>query len=597
MLHKRRKLRVSFTFVAGNDDVNNHDSPIHPIQEEDPQPPPVTRQYAPLWVLEDGLIIHEYFKPYASQLFEFLSQIAVPLTRPELIHEYRITEYSLHLAHERGIDANSIILLLNRFGRNDMSTSLCRFIHANCSSMNLRIVVDGDGYFLRSDQYSSLNKIRLTFSLKENAFFGDIHKSDDHWFLKLNDLRIMRIKETLHESRMYITQECPQPIPNMSIELKESVAPRPYQLEAISKMFIHDVVRSGLIVLPCGSGKTLVGILACAKMKKRTLIVCVNTAAAVQWKDEFGNFTICRDVHLLSADHLPKKNGTDDECVLITTYSMIGHNGKRNKDSSLVIDRLLKLEWGLMILDEVHMVPATHWRSLLIMIKHNCAMGMSATLRREDDKIEDLFWLIGPILYEVGWRELQDQGYLARLRCIDVQCDMTTLFYKEYLNATNASKVIISKCNPNKVRVMEYLVHFHEDRGDKVIVFCDSVPVLRKMAIKLQRYFICGDVAANERRLIIDAFKNDPLCKTIFLSRVGDSSLNLPNANVVIQLDSFGGSQMQEAQRIGRIIRPKRCDDLYNAFFYSIISRDTNEELFAEKRPAISCGAKMKFPC
>ena len=198
---------------------------------------------------------------------------------------------------------------------------------------------------------------------------------------------------------------------------------------------------------------------------------------------------------------------------------------------------------------------------------------------REDDKITDLNFLIGPKLYEANWLELQKNGYLARVQCAEVWCPMAPEFYREYLTTRSRKKSLLITMNPNKFRIYQYLIKLHEARNDKVIVFSDNVFALIHYAKNLGYPYIYGPTSQNERLQILQNFQHNPKVSTIFVSKVADTSFDLPDANVLILISSHGGSRRQEAQRLGRILRAKKdCStEEYNAFFYTLVSHDTME--------------------
>ena len=274
------------------------------------------------------------------------------------------------------------------------------------------------------------------------------------------------------------------------------------------------------------------------------------------------------------------------ECkILISTYSMITLTGKRSYETEKVMEWLKGKEWGLMLLDEVHTIPAKMFRRVLTIVKAQCKLGLTATLVREDDKITDLNFLIGPKLYEANWLELQNKGYLARVQCSEVWCPMQAEFYREYLTMTSRKRSLLFTMNPNKFRICQYLIKLHENRNDKIIVFSDNVFALEHYARKLNCPYIYGPTSQQERLQILQNFQFNPKVNTIFVSKVADTSFDLPDANVLIQISSHGGSRRQEAQRLGRILRAKRdSSDEYNAFFYTLVSQDTMEMYYASKR-------------
>lgn len=266
---------------------------------------------------------------------------------------------------------------------------------------------------------------------------------------------------------------------------------------------------------------------------------------------------------------------------------MITSTTKRAYESEKIMDWLGKREWGLILFDEVHTIPAKQFRRVITIIKAQCKLGLTATLVREDDRITDLNFLIGPKLYEANWLELQKKGFLARVQCAEVWCDMTAEFYREYLTIKPRKKAsLIAIMNPNKYRICQYLIKFHEARNDKIIVFSDNVFALKHYAEKLYCPYIYGETNQAERMQILQNFQYNPKIKTIFFSKVADTSFDLPDANVLIQISSQGGSRRQEAQRLGRILRPKKDqnNEEFNSFFYTLVSHDTMEMYFASKR-------------
>jgi DNA excision repair protein ERCC-3 len=212
---------------------------------------------------------------------------------------------------------------------------------------------------------------------------------------------------------------------------------------------------------------------------------------------------------------------------------------------------------------------------------------LTATLLREDDKISDLNFLIGPKLYEANWMELADQGHIAKVQCAEVWCQMTTEFYSEYLRESSRKRALLYIMNPRKFQACQFLIDYHEKRGDKIIVFSDNVFALHAYAQKLNKAFIFGGTAQHERLRILENFQHNENINTLFLSKIGDTSLDLPEATCLIQISSHYGSRRQEAQRLGRILRAKRRNDEgFNAFFYSLVSKDTQEMYYSSKRQA-----------
>lgn len=373
--------------------------------------------------------------------------------------------------------------------------------------------------------------------------------------------------------------------PDIHVDLKPSAILRPYQEKSLRKMFGNGRGRSGVIVLPCGAGKSLVGVTACCTVRKRCLVLCNSGVSVEQWKAQFKMWSTADDsvICRFTSEAKDKPMGCG---ICVTTYSMITHTQRRSWEAEQVMTWLKEQEWGLMLLDEVHTIPAKMFRRVLTIVQAHCKLGLTATLVREDDKIQDLNFLIGPKLYEANWLELQNAGYIAKVQCAEVWCPMTPEFYREYLTARASKKLLLFVMNPNKFRACQFLVRFHERRSDKIIVFSDNVFALKHYAIKMNRPYIYGPTSQQERMQILQNFKYNPKVNTIFVSKVADTSFDLPEANVLIQISAHGGSRRQEAQRLGRILRAKKgaIAEEYNAFFYSLVSEDTMEMHYSRKR-------------
>lgn len=372
---------------------------------------------------------------------------------------------------------------------------------------------------------------------------------------------------------------------DINVDLKPNTTLRPYQEKSLRKMFGNGRARSGIIVLPCGAGKTLVGVTAACTVRKRVLVLCTSAVSVEQWKAQFKMWSTADDSQVcrFTSDAKDKPHNSG---ICISTYSMIAHTQRRSWEAERLMEWLSSQEWGIMVLDEVHTIPAKMFRRVLTIVKAHCKLGLTATLVREDDKITDLNFLIGPKLYEANWMELQSRGFIAKVQCAEVWCPMAPEFYREYLAMASMKKVLLYAMNPNKFRATQFLVKFHERRNDKIIVFSDNVFALKAYAVRMGKPFIYGPTSQSERMQILQNFQHNPKVNTIFVSKVADTSFDLPEANVLIQISSHGGSRRQEAQRLGRILRAKKSAvaEEYNAFFYTLVSQDTMEMHYAQKR-------------
>jgi DNA excision repair protein ERCC-3 len=268
--------------------------------------------------------------------------------------------------------------------------------------------------------------------------------------------------------------------PDITIDLRPATILRPYQEKSLRKMFGNGRARSGVIVLPCGAGKTLVGVTAACTIRKRCLVLCTSGVAVEQWRNQFKMWSTVEDraICRFTSDAKDKPDGlcvtfliiaasllsimVIDCNIAISTYSMVAHSQKRSWESERMMEYLQSREWGLLILDEVQTIPANKFRRVLTAVQAHCKLGLTATLVREDGRIQDLNFLIGPKLYEANWMELQNAGYIAKVQCAEVWCPMAAEFYREYLTIKSRKRKLLCVMNPNKFKACQFLVRYHE---------------------------------------------------------------------------------------------------------------------------------------
>lgn len=591
----------------------------------------------PLWISpNDGRVILESFSPLAEQAQDFLVTIAEPVSRPSHIHEYRITAYSLYAAVSVGLETEDIISVLDRLSKVPVAPSIVNFIKsATVSYGKVKLVIKHNRYFVETSQADILQmllndpiignlridtdaaidaaaaKKKLTDSAIETqgvnpndvkAVFSAVVGSNKELEEEDDDIDAVHAFEIDNASVEIVKKRCQEldyPVleeydfrndhrnPDLDIDLKPSTQIRPYQEKSLSKMFGNGRARSGIIVLPCGAGKTLVGITAACTIKKSVIVLCTSSVSVMQWRQQFLQWCTLQpeNVAVFTSDN--KEMFQTESGLVVSTYSMVANTRNRSYDSQKVMDFLTGREWGFIILDEVHVVPAAMFRRVVSTIAAHAKLGLTATLVREDDKISDLNFLIGPKLYEANWMELSQKGHIANVQCAEVWCPMTAEFYQEYLRENARKRMLLYIMNPTKFQAAQFLIQYHERRGDKIIVFSDNVYALQEYALKLGKPFIYGSTPQQERMNILQNFQYNDQINTIFLSKVGDTSIDLPEATCLIQISSHYGSRRQEAQRLGRILRAKRRNDEgFNAFFYSLVSKDTQEMYYSTKRQA-----------
>jgi len=604
----------------------------------------------PLWIDGWGKLIFESFHPLAPRVQDFLATIAEPRSRPAFLHEYRLTTQSLYAAASVGLDSKDILKTLNLFLKNKMPPNVIEFITSCGKSYGkVKIVLRNNKYFVETVdpvilqmllQDPEIGSCRLQggedFSTGIPTTAGlaiagtkdaagvreaerlDMSKSNqdqsgqnptaEEVYAALNEEDNDDDRDVIHAFQIKdekvgtVTQRClalhypaleeydfmnDHINASLEMDLRPATRIRPYQEQSLSKMFSNGRAKSGIIVLPCGAGKSLVGVTAACTIKKGVVVLATSNISAIQWRNEFIKWSNINPDDIAIFSSANKSVFTGSTGIIITTYSMVTSTQERAHTSAQMMSFLQSREWGLMLMDEVHVVPAQMFRRVIGSIKSHSKLGLTATLLREDKKIEDLDFLIGPKLYEANWTELSQQGHIARVQCAEVWCPMSTEFYEQYLQANVRNRSLFCVMNPAKFRACQYLIKYHEKRGDKIIVCSDNVYALEAYAKKLMKPYLYGGTGNAEREEIIDYFRNSPECSTLFLSKIGDTSLDLPEATCLIQISAQYGSRRQEAQRLGRVLRAKRRNEEgFNAFFYSLVSKDTEEMVYSSKRQA-----------
>jgi len=630
----------------------------------------------PLWIGPNGHIFLEAFSPVYKHAHDFLIAISEPVCRPEHIHEYKLTSYSLYAAVSVGLQTDDIIEYLTRLSKTTLPAGIVSYIQMCTTSYGkVKLVLKHNRYFVESSHPKTLQILlkdpviqdcRLrqkevaegatttnigaantndliteiaqkteipTFGTKlpteaeptktgeeavsavATATPADAVPEDITAFYNKMDAEDEEEEEgdeaapgkkqlvsfEVNQEKLEVLQQRTMAIDypllaeydfrndtlnaDINIDLKPTAILRPYQEKALRKMFGNGRARSGVIVLPCGAGKSLVGVTACCTVRKKAIVLCNSGVSVEQWKTQFKMWSTADDSMIcrFTSDAKDKPMGCG---ILITTFNMITHTQKRSWEADQTMKWIQDQEWGIMVLDEVHTIPAKMFRRVLTQVQSHTKLGLTATLVREDDKIADLNFLIGPKLYEANWLELQKGGYIARVQCAEVWCNMTPEFYREYLAMSSMKKLLLCVMNPMKFQAAQFLISYHEKRNDKIIVFSDNVYALKHYAKELNKPYIYGPTSQSERITILQNFKYNPKVNTIFVSKVADTSFDLPEANVLIQISSHGGSRRQEAQRLGRILRAKKgaIVDQFNAFFYTLVSQDTQEMAFSRKR-------------
>ena len=571
-------------------------------------------------------IVVETFHQRYEQAKGFLLSIAEPRSRTSFVHEYQITQESISSAILHGwtfnalrehcysfcaphASINKFLVFMDHCVRSIASLKLVLRVpkierkesssvpQATLFKSNRKIKKEVC-YFLESTSEPLLNML-LDSGSPSSSYFDSVAQEDT---IQLNDGTIKAgfslgvTHGKAGAAKKVITGQYNLALENLYDFISDSITRnianfilrpltvlRSYQREAMESVFTGTRVRSGLIVLPCGAGKSLTGVAISSRISKRTLVVCCNRVSVLQWRDQFLRWSYLRPEQISVLTSTSREAPAD---VVITTYTMLTFDDtRRNEATKIILTSMLQDAWGLVLFDEVHMAAANNFRNVVNLVKAHCMIGLTATLLREDDKIDDLNYLIGPKLYECSNHELTRKGYIAEVMCVEVLCRFPSLFMSYYLRSeSDSDRRKLCNMNPEKIWCCQTILRYHENLQppDKTLVFSDSVPCLEYCAKLFGRPFLHGETSEIERDSVIQWFKASETVNTLFLSRVGDAALDIPEASVIIQLSSNFGSQRTEVQRLGRILRIKSNTRL--AYFYSLVTPDTKEAVFSRKR-------------
>jgi DNA excision repair protein ERCC-3 len=351
---------------------------------------------------------------------------------------------------------------------------------------------------------------------------------------------------------------------------------REYQREAVGAFWAGGTVKggSGVVVLPCGAGKTIVALGSMDAVGAHTLILTTNVTALRQWRDEI------LDKTTITEDQIGEYSGIRKEIkeVTITTYQILTY--RKNKNSDFVhFDLFNERNWGLIVYDEVHLLPAPVFRAVAN-LQSRRRLGLTATLVREDGREEEVFSLIGPKKYDVPWRVLEKQGFIASASCTEIRVPFRDDNLRlEYAVAEPRIKHKLAATNPAKLDVVKDLLAEHVD--DQVLIIGQYLDQLDELSELAEAPIITGRTPQTKREELYEKFRKKEV-PVLVVSKVANFAVDLPDANVAIQVSGTFGSRQEEAQRLGRILRPKK--DANEAYFYSVVTRDSTEQDYANKR-------------
>ena len=532
----------------------------------------------PLIVQSDRTMLLEVHNPRFDDCRAFCSRFAELEKSPEHFHTYRITALSLWNAASSGMTAEEIIAGLEEFTKYPLPKNVINEIKEQISRYGkVKLVKEEDGeLYIISEEPNFLKEIAH-------------HRSIQNYIKEFQNNRIAVLKEYRGHIKHALIK-IGYPVEDLAgydegaaynfnfRAVTRSGRPfsmRDYQRKAVEVFHAggSKYGGSGVIVLPCGAGKTIVGIGVMQLVGAYTLILVTNTLSIRQWKNEILDKTD------IPEEDIGEYSGEKKEIkpITIATYNIVTHRKKKGGDFTHY-HLFSAANWGLIIYDEVHLLPAPVFR-LTSELQAKRRLGLTATLVREDGLEEDVFSLIGPKKYDVPWKELEKQSWIANAKCIEIRVDMDEELRAQYSVSDDREKYRLASENPAKLDVIKVIMEEHGKNN--ILIIGQYLDQLEKISKKFKLPIITGQTPLSERERLYKAFREgkEPC---LIVSRVANFSIDLPDARVAIQVSGTFGSRQEEAQRLGRVLRPKGNDNM--AYFYTIVSRDTTEETFAQNR-------------
>jgi DNA excision repair protein ERCC-3 len=532
----------------------------------------------PMIVQSDRTVLVEVQNPMASAARRELSGFAELVKSPEYIHTYRITPLSLWNAAASGLTAEQVIHSLSTYSKYGVPPTIVKEVDDYMKRYGLlRLEKAGEDLLLVSGDALLLSDLmsykQLRCYLEEQVEPG-IYKLKPYCRGVIKQ-ELIRLGYPVQDLAGYTTGEpCPISLRQNSA-LGKTFALRPYQQEAIDAFYADGAATggSGVLVLPCGAGKTVIGLGTICRLQTATLILTTNTTSVRQWIQELLDKTDI-DPSLVGEYTGERK---EVRPVTVATYQILTYRQQADTDFPHM-KLLTERDWGLIIYDEVHLLPAPVFR-MTAGIQAKRRLGLTATLVREDGREEEVFTLVGPKKYEMAWKALEETGWIAGARCREIRLPIEAKLREAYAHATPREKYRIAAENPRKLDVIKQLLKRHEH--DRVLIVGQYVKQLEQVAEALQAPIITGKVPEREREILYNQFRRGEITRLV-VSKVANFAVDLPDANVAIQISGTFGSRQEEAQRLGRILRPKERDN--EAHFYTLVTRDTREQEFALHR-------------
>ncbi|WP_454111439.1 DNA repair helicase XPB [Microbacterium aurum] len=521
----------------------------------------------PLIVQSDRTVLLEVAHPEAETARHELAIFAELERAPEHIHTYRVTRLGLWNARAAGHSADDMLATLDRWSRFPVPASVSIDIRETVGRYG-RLVIERDAegaLILRGSDAAVLAEVAKNKRIQP-LLVG--HPTPDTyvidaWARGHIKQELLKIGWPAEDHAGY-TSGTPH-----EIDLHEDGwTLRPYQRKAVD---IFSEGGSGVVVLPCGAGKTLVGAAAMAETKTTTLILVTNTVSARQWRDELLKRTS------LTPEEIGEYSGQAKEVkpVTIATYQILTAKRKGEYAHLALLDAL---DWGLIVYDEVHLLPAPVFK-LTADLQARRRLGLTATLVREDGREGDVFSLIGPKRFDAPWKEIEAQGFISPAVCYEVRVDLPASDRLEYAASADDERYRLAATAHAKIGVVRDLVARHA--GEQILVIGQYLDQIDVLAEALDAPKITGSTPVDEREELYGAFREGRI-PVLVVSKVANFSIDLPEASVAIQVSGSFGSRQEEAQRLGRLLRPKTSG--HTASFYTLIARDTVDQDFAQNR-------------
>ena len=519
----------------------------------------------PLIVQSDRTVLLETDHPDATTARHELAIFAELERAPEHIHTYRITKLGLWNARAAGHTAEFILESLRKWSKFDIPQLVASEIENTIARFGkLEIARDDQGLILTSDSRAVLAEVSSNSKVAE-LLEGEIEDGFRvrDWARGALKQQLLKLGWPASDNAGY-TPGAPYPI-----ELDEqNWSLRDYQREAADKF---ELGGSGVVVLPCGAGKTMVGAAIMADVKANTLILVTNTVAARQWRDELLAKTS------LTEDDIAEYSGSSKNLapVTIATYQILTTK-RKNEFTHLAL--LNARDWGLIIYDEVHLLPAPIFK-MTADLQARRRLGLTATLVREDGRESDVFSLIGPKRFDAPWKDIEAQGYIAPANCFEVRVALPDEARMEYAISDQESRFRIAATATAKLAIMRKILDKH--KSEPTLIIGQYLSQIAEVAEALNVPKLTGETPVDVREELFRGFRNGEI-STLVVSKVANFSVDLPEASVAIQISGAFGSRQEEAQRLGRLLRPK--EDGRSAAFYTIVAADTVEQDFAQNR-------------